>query len=457
MQRILLIDDNEEYCEQVKKTLQLREFELVYFTDGSDGLNHVLHEDWEAVLLDVYLNQEIDGLHILKEIVRKKPELPIIMVSGRSTLQTAVAATKMGAYDFLEKPIDMDRLLLTIERAVEKNKLTSLTNQLRKELDKNITLIGNSKDIRKVYDDVLRVAPTNTKILIQGESGVGKDLVARLVHYHSERGGNPYVAINCAAVPENLVETELFGYARGAFTGAEQDTPGKIEAAGNGTLFLDEIAELPLASQAKLLHFLQSGEYSRLGSANKQLSNARVIAATNKNLQHAIENNLFRQDLFYRLNVVNIHIPPLRERREDIPELAKYFLGQACQKFGKKITHFSEEALSMITDNSWPGNVRQLKSAVYRMVLFCNHSMVDYGVAATAIQMDRSNELIISGDSYEDSMKEFEKLYFLNKLNLYNDDLDGAARASGLSRETFLRKLRELGLPTEGLLRKISV
>ncbi len=447
MERIFLIDDNHDYCEQVKKTLSLRGYELEYSTEGEGGLKRALSERWGSILLDVYLNQKMDGLDILKRIVESKPHLPIIMVSGASTLQTAVEATKMGAYDFLEKPLDVDRLLITIERALEKNKLTNLTNELKRELNKKVYVVGKSAIIQRIYKEVLQVSQTNTKVLIQGDSGVGKDVVAKLIHYHSDRASEPFVTVNCAAIPHNLVEAELFGYEQGAFTGAQKANKGKIEAAGNGTLFLDEIAELPIASQAKLLQFLQSGEYRRLGETGQRKSDVRIVAATNKDLQQEIVKGVFRRDLFYRLNMVTIKIPPLRERPEDIQPLAHFFLRRGCEKFGKTITHFSDEALQLIMEKPWVGNVRQLKSAVYRMVLFCNANVIDYGTAATAIQMDRTNALLISGNSYEAALKEFEKLYFLKQLHSHQGDLERAARDSGLSLTQFKEKLDALDIP----------
>ena len=444
--RILLIDDNEDYCRQVQKTLALRDMNVVYFTNGAEGLENALHNDWGVILLDVYLNQQIDGLEILKRIVEKKSQIPVIMISGASTLQIAVEATKKGAYDFLEKPLDVDRLVITINRALEKYSLTQLSQNLLDELGKGLRMVGRSSSLSRILDDVERIARTDSKVLICGESGVGKDIVARLIHYKSRRENRPFVSVNCAAIPETLIETELFGYVEGAFTGANQNNRGYIAEAENGTLFLDEIGELPTSAQAKLLIFLNDGSYTPVGSTESRQSNVRIIAATNKNLENEVKLGNFREDLYYRLNVFKVHIPALRERPEDIEPLALYFLQRACNKFGKRITHFSEEAMDIIIEQRWQGNVRQLKSAVYRMVLFCNDSMINYGTAAMAIQMDRTNELVSVPGPYQTALEEFEKLYFLNQLNLFGWDLSKVAEAVKLPKKDLAKKLEQLGL-----------
>ncbi|MGD9899286.1 MAG: sigma-54-dependent transcriptional regulator [Calditrichaceae bacterium] len=449
IKKVLLIDDNEAYCIQVQKTLALRGMELKYHTDAEKGLNEAITNNWNAILADVVLNQELNGLDILKKIVEVKPNIPVIMVSGASTIRTAVDATKMGAYDFLEKPVDIDRLTLTINRAIEKNELTLLSEALFKELSKQFTLIGKSKEIRKVYQDIKTIAPTDTKVLLMGESGVGKDLLARIIHYHSIRETHSFVSVNCASIPMTLVESVLFGYEKGAFTGATTRKEGLIAEANNGTLFLDEIAELPLEAQGKLLKFLNDGEYQRVGGTDTIQSRVRIIAATNKILTNEVKSGRFRDDLFYRLNAFSINIPPLRERVEDIPLLAEFYLRRGCEKYGKTITHFSDQALELIKIQPWKGNVRQLKSAVFRMVLFSNSNIIDYGTAATAIQMDKTNDVVISSDSYQKAMGEFEKLYLLNRLHINNWDLDLVAKDVQISRKLLEDKLRKLQISLE--------
>ncbi|MBN2709404.1 MAG: sigma-54-dependent Fis family transcriptional regulator [Calditrichaceae bacterium] len=444
MDRILLIDDNKEYCEQVKKTLNLRGIDLTFYTQGKEGLESALNNGWNVVLLDVYLNQEINGLDILKTLVEHKPQLPIVMISGASTLQTAVDATRMGAYDFLEKPLDIDRLIVTISRAMEMNKLSNLSKSLLKELEKQPELIGQSEALKKIYNDVVHIADTDTKILITGESGVGKDIIAKIIHFQSGRVSEPFISLNCAAIPANLVETELFGYKKGAFTGAYENNPGMIARAGCGTLFLDEIGELSPSSQAKLLKFLNDNEYSPVGGNEVCKSEARIITATNKNLEEEIAKGNFREDLFYRLNVIHIHVPPLRERVEDIEPLCNYFLKRAREKFGKNITHFSNEAIELIKKQRWQGNVRQLKATVYRMILFSHSNIIDYGTAATAIQMDRTNDTLIESHTYDEALIEFEKLYFINQLQSNKYNLKKTAKSAGISVENLKDKLELL-------------
>ena len=441
MDRILLIDDNKEYCEQVKKTLNLRGIDLTFYTEGKEGLESALNNGWSVVLLDVYLNQEINGLDILRTLVEHKPQLPVVMISGASTLQTAVDATRMGAYDFLEKPLDIDRLIVTISRALEMNKLSNLSKSLLKELEKQPELIGQSEALKKIYSDVVHIADTDTKILITGESGVGKDIIAKIIHFQSGRVSEPFISLNCAAIPSNLVETELFGYKKGAFTGAYDNNPGMIARAGCGTLFLDEIGELSPSSQAKLLKFLNDNEYSPIGGNEVCKSGARIITATNKNLEEEIAKGNFREDLFYRLNVIHIHVPPLRERVEDIEPLCNYFLKRAREKFGKNITHFSEEAVELIKKQRWQGNVRQLKATVYRMILFSHSNIIDYGTAATAIQMDRTNDTLIESHTYDEALIEFEKLYFINQLQSNKFNLKKTAKSAGIDIKDLKDKL----------------
>ena len=444
MERILLIDDQENYCEQVQKALALYEIPLEYETSAENGLHRAIFENWDLLLLDVVLNQSQDGLDILKQIIEKKPHLPILMISGSSTLQTAVSATKIGAYDFLEKPLDVDRLRITIRRALEKNRLTQANQSLLNEISRQFPLIGKSPAMVNIIREVHQAAPTDAKIFIQGESGVGKDLLAKIIHFQSKREAGPFIAVNCSAIPEQLIESELFGHVKGAFTGAHERQEGYIAKAEGGTLFLDEITELPVASQAKLLRFLHDGKYTMLGGTTEIQSNLRIISATNKDIQSEIKNGRFREDLYYRLNVVYLHIQPLRNRQEDILPLAELFLRNACLKFGRSITHFSDEALSIIKSANWPGNVRQLKSAIYRMVVFSQNNVIDYGTAATALQMDRTIESEVLNNKYDNALMEFEKLYFLNLLNQNNWNLRKTAKQAGLAEEILLTKLQHL-------------
>jgi len=390
MQRILLIDDQENFCIQVQKALSLYEIPIEYEIDAESGLNRATFELWDAILVDVSLNQNQNGLDILKEVIQKKPQTPMIMISGSSTLHTAVEATKIGAYDFLEKPLDVDRLRLTITRALEKNRLTMANQALLDEIGKQFPLVGTSPAIVTVINEVEQLAPTDAKVLILGGSGVGKDLVAKIVHYRSKRKSGPFISINCSAIPEQLIESELFGYEKGSFTGANERREGFIAKAEGGTLFLDEITDLPMAAQAKLLRFLNDGRYSRLGGTKSIQSDCRIISATNSDIQEEIKSGHFREDLFYRLNVVNLLIPPLRNRQEDISPLANFFLESASKKFGRNITHFSDEAMQIIKKAHWPGNVRQLKSSIFRMVVFSQNNVIDFGTAATALQMDNT-------------------------------------------------------------------
>jgi len=443
-EQILLIDDQKDFCENVKKTLALRNIKMDYLTEAQSGLQAALTKSWSAILVDVVLNQQLDGIEILKQIVNKRSHIPVVMISGSSTLDTAVKATRMGAYDFLEKPLDPDRLLLVIQRAIEKTHLTASNQALLNQLSKQFQLVGQSDAIKKIFNEVDRIAKTDTKVFIWGESGVGKDMLAKVIHYRSNREDKPFVAINCGAIPENLFESELFGHEKGAFTGADERKEGLIAKAEEGTLFLDEITEMTLHAQAKLLKFLQDGQYTRVGGTETIQANVRIISATNRDIYKEIQNGNFRQDLFYRLNVVNLYVPPLRERIEDITPLAEFFLQTACKKFGKTITHFSMEALELIKKMKWQGNVRQLKSAVERMVLFANSRFIDYGTAATAIQMDRTAETVLTSNSYQEALEEFERLYFMNLIYSCKGDLNEAAKTAELPEYVIQQKVEKL-------------
>ena len=367
--RILLIDDEEKDRNTIAQILKPENYEVIIAENGFDGIKKVKENDWSCVLLDMVL-PDINGLEVLKEIIKLKPFLPVIMISKFGTIQNAVVATKIGAYDWLEKSGDKETLLITVRNALEKDKLQKEIILLKEESLKRFQMIGISEPIRKIYKFIEKIAQTNTNVLITGESGVGKELVARAIHNKSNRQMESFIKINCAAIPETLIESELFGYEKGAFTDAKGQKKGKLEIAHQGTLLLDEVGDLGLSAQAKLLRFLQEGEFERLG-ANKTIRvDVRVIAATNKNLPKAIEQKNFREDLYYRLNVISIFVPPLRERKEDIPVLADYFLEKCCTENGISKKNLTPDAMEFLKNLPWKGNVRELENLIARVVIF---------------------------------------------------------------------------------------
>ncbi len=363
--RILVIDDEAKDREVIRKILSPENYEVIQAENGLAGIKQIKENQLNLVLLDLVL-PDINGIEVLKEIIKLKPTLPVIMISQYGTIKYAVLATKLGAFDWLEKPIDKEILLVTVRNALERERLQKEVAILKEESLKRYQMIGVSEPIQKIFNFIEKIAPTNTPVLITGESGVGKELVARAIHNKSKRKSEAFVKINCAAIPETLIESELFGYEKGAFTDAKTTKPGKLEIAHNGTLFLDEIGDLGLAAQAKLLRFLQEGEFERLGGTSATKVSVRIIAASNKNLLEEIERKNFRADLYYRLNVISIYVPPLRERKEDIPVLADYFLTKYCEENGAIKKSLTPDAIVFLQNQPWIGNVRELENLINR-------------------------------------------------------------------------------------------
>ncbi len=374
--RILAVDDETPFLRALKRMLETKEFSVEITTDPFDALQKAGSKKFDCILLDVKM-PGMDGVELMDKIKEQDAAVPIIFISGQSNIPIAVEAIKKGAYDFVEKPVDGSRLILTIRHAIEKNAWTREKNILLDALDENYRIIGESKVMQDIFQKIKMFAQSDTKVLITGETGTGKELVASALHFNGPRVGKPYIKINCAAIPPELLESELFGYVRGAFTGAVDDKPGKIQLAEQGTLFLDEIGDMEYRLQAKLLKVLDSGEFSMLGSTKTETATCRFIAATNQDLEELIKEHRFRRDLYHRLNVLEIHIPPLRERKEDIPLLVNYFLSKASSQYNKRITQVSEAAMEMLMAQDWPGNVRQLKNVVEKLVIFFEGPTID--------------------------------------------------------------------------------
>jgi len=367
--KILIVDDEPKDRELLNEILSSQNFEVTQAENGFEGIQKVKDFDLNLVLLDLIL-PDLNGIEVLKEIIKVKPALPVIMISQYGTIKYAVLATKLGAFDWLEKPADKETLLVTVRNALEKERLQKEIALLKEECLKRYQMIGVSEPIRKIFNFIEEIAKTNTNVLITGESGVGKELVARAIHNKSNRQKESFIKINCAAIPETLIESELFGFEKGAFTDAKAQKKGKLENAHTGTLFLDEIGDLGLSAQAKLLRFLQEGEYERLGGTETIKVDVRVIAATNKNLLKEIDQRNFREDLYYRLNVISIYVPSLRERKEDIPVLADYFLEKCCEDNGISKKDLTPDAVDFLKGLPWKGNVRELENLIARATIF---------------------------------------------------------------------------------------
>ncbi|WP_141617617.1 sigma-54 dependent transcriptional regulator [Myxococcus sp. AB036A] len=371
---VLIVDDEKNILLTLSQSLQLAGYQTHLANSGQVALDVVSARPVDAVLMDVRM-PDMDGLTALAKLTELKPELPVIMMSGHGTIDTAVKATQLGARDFLEKPIARERLLVALRNVLKHQAAMAELQELRAQLGR-YDMVGSGPAMQRIFSLIQRTAPSEGRVLITGENGTGKELIARALHQHSKRKGQPFVKLNCAAVPHELIESELFGHEKGAFTGAVSVRRGKFELAHEGTLFLDEIGDMPQAMQAKLLRVLQEGELERVGGAETHKVDVRVVAATNKNLEAEIAAGRFREDLYYRINVVQIHSPPLRERREDLPDLIKTFLDEACAKNGRRPLTLSPDALAVMSAYDYPGNVRELRNLVERLAILCEGPIV---------------------------------------------------------------------------------
>ncbi|HOF98874.1 MAG TPA: sigma-54 dependent transcriptional regulator [Paludibacteraceae bacterium] len=368
MAKILIIDDERSIRNTLKDILEFEKHQVSLAENGLKGLEAAQNEMFDLIFSDIKM-PEMDGIELLTQLKEKDIEAPIVMISGHGNIETAVECIKKGAFDFIEKPIDLNRLLITVRNALEKKDLVVETKNLKKKTAKKYEMIGQSAALENVRQMIERVAPTDARVLITGENGTGKELVARLIHDKSNRANAPFVEVNCAAIPSELIESELFGHEKGAFTSAIRQRIGKFEQADNGTIFLDEIGDMSLSAQTKVLRVLQENELSRVGSDKSIKVNVRVIAATNKDLKKEIEKGNFREDLFHRLNVIPIHVPTLDERKEDIPLLVEHFTELICSEEGIHPKKFEPDAIKALQQRSWTGNIRELRNVVERLII----------------------------------------------------------------------------------------
>ena len=368
MASILIIDDEKAIRKTLSEILSFEDYKVEEASDGEEGLKKFKEKSFDVVLCDIKM-PKIDGIEFLQKAVETNPDVPIIMISGHGSIETAVEAVKKGAYDFIQKPPDLNRLLITIRNAMERNSLVSETKVLRRKANKVQEMIGESTGIQKIKETIEKVAPTDARLLITGENGVGKELVARWVHEKSNRADGPLIEVNCAAIPSELIESELFGHEKGSFTSAIKQRIGKFEQASGGTLFLDEIGDMSLNAQAKVLRALQEGKITRVGGDKEINVDVRVIAATNKDLLKEVENKTFRLDLYHRLSVILIHVPSLNDRREDIPLLVERFLQDICDEYGIATKTIGEDALRLLQNYNWTGNIRELRNVVERLII----------------------------------------------------------------------------------------
>jgi len=368
MATILIVDDEQNILVTLSRALKLEGYRTEVAGGGRIGLDKLSTQPVDLVLLDVKM-PDMDGLAVLQNILQNHPSLPVVMMSGHASIEIAVKAVRMGAADFLEKPLSSEKVLVTISNALAISRLTRENQDLKTLAGLHTEMVGTSQPMQALYEQIKLVAPSNGRVLITGENGSGKELVARAIHENSHRSKGPFIKVNCAAVPNELIESELFGHEKGSFTGASQQRRGKFELADSGTIFLDEIGDMPLSMQAKLLRVLQEGEIERVGSSETLRVDVRVISATNQDLQSSINTGGFREDLFYRINVIPIALPSLREHKEDIPILAEHFTKLACENNNRRLKTFSEDAMKRLLEYEYPGNVRELKNSIERLVI----------------------------------------------------------------------------------------
>lgn len=374
MYHILIIDDEKSIRKALSEILLSEGYKVTEATDGHEGYNLIKNKKFDCVLSDIKM-PKLDGLDMLAKLKNEGLDVPIIMISGHSSTEDAVEAVKNGAFDYISKPPDLNRLLITIRNAIDKGTLQQETNTLKRHVSGIQEIIGVSECIEEIKRTIERVAPTEARVLITGDNGSGKELVAKWLHEKSKRAGMPFIEVNCAAIPSELIDSEMFGHEKGSFTSAVKQRIGKFELADGGTLFLDEIGDMSLDAQAKVLRALQEGKITRVGGEKDINVNVRVLAATNKDLQKEIEKGLFRMDLYHRLNVINIIVPPLNERRDDIPVLARYFLNQICAEYKMKIPEIDEDALEALKTHNWTGNIRELRNVMERLIILSDKSI----------------------------------------------------------------------------------
>jgi len=383
MAKLLIIDDEKSIRKTLREILEYEKYQVDEAVDGVEGLALIQKNGYDIILCDIKM-PKMDGLEVLEKVMELNIDTPVVMISGHGTIETAVEAVKKGAFDFIAKPLDLNRLLVTIRNAMDKSKLVTETKVLKKKINKTFDIIGESKAIVQIKEMIERVAPTDARVLITGSNGTGKELVARWLHEKSNRTSAPLIEVNCAAIPSELIESELFGHEKGAFTSAVNQRKGKFEQAEGGTIFLDEIGDMSLSAQAKVLRALQENKISRVGGDKEIKVNVRIVAATNKDLQKEIVAGNFREDLYHRLSVILIHVPSLNERKEDIPLLAEHFLKLICEEHGIPQKAFSKEAIKELQKINWTGNIRELRNVVERLIILCDKTITDKDVVAYA-------------------------------------------------------------------------
>ena len=459
---VLLIDDEEKILVSLSSTLRENGFSVLSTTDGNQALPLINAAPVEAVILDLIM-PAVDGMTVLGKIIEERPCIPVIMLTGHGTIAKAVEATKAGAFDFLEKPIESAKIIITLENAIKKSRLERDRFHLLQDALTRYRMVGVSKAIKETFAIIEKVAPSDSRILISGESGTGKELIARAIHLRSDRAGRPFIVVNCAAIPEELIESELFGHEKGAFTGAIQLREGKFVMASGGTLFLDEVGDMSPRIQAKVLRVIEDGEIQPVGGREPIKTNVRLIAASNRDLKFELREKKFREDLYFRLNVIHVQVPPLRERREDIPILLDYFLRQLCEERKRPLLRVEPSAMDVFVTYSWPGNVRELRNLLENLVVMSSGNIITRGdieeilAAASPESLVKSqsgeNAINAPGPTLASIREKSEREAIVSRLSANSWNYEQSAQELGISRATLFNKLKQLGIkrPHEGI------
>ena len=443
---LLIVDDEQGIRQSLSAVLQDEGYRILTVATGREAMEALSAEPFQGVLLDVWLD-DMDGLEVLQRIRDEHSTAVVIMISGHGNVEAAVKATKIGAFDFLEKPLSIEKTLLVLKNALEHQALLEENRQLRNELEERYRIIGDSVPMKALRQQMLLMAPTNGRVLIFGESGTGKELVAHAIHAHSLRAKEPFVEVNCAAIPEELIESELFGHRKGSFTGASEDKVGKFPKADGGTLFLDEVGDMSLKTQAKVLRAIEEQRFEPLGSRSAVSVDSRIIAATNKNLEEEIARGNFREDLFYRLNVIPFVVPPLRERVEDIPMLARYFLREFALTYGRKQKELAPGALKALEAHSWPGNVRELKNLIERLVIMISEPVIEWRhLPSFLFRNDGQRRNAAEPTTLQQARAAYERDFIVRKLEENHGNITRTAESLGLERSHLYRKMKSLGI-----------
>ena len=444
--RILIVDDDRYIRENLTDILSSKGFVCLEAKNGKEALEKLASEKFDLLLLDLKI-PKIDGMEVLKECIEKYKGLPVVMISGQGTIKFAVEATKLGAYDFLEKPLEAERILITVNNALKSHSLQKQRDYLLAETRYRYRLIGESPEMKNLFEQIEKATNVDSKVLILGESGSGKEMVARTIHYKSHRSAFPFVPVNCSAVPETLIESELFGYKKGSFTGAYSEYQGKFEQANHGTLFLDEIGDMSLMMQSKILRVLEDGFISQIGNKSLKSTDTRIITATNKNLKSEVEKGNFRKDLFFRLNVIVLKIPPLRDRKSDIKILANYFLKEVCDRCNLVYKTFSDDVFPVLYEYDWPGNVRELHNVIERTVVMSNDAKIDARMIIDSLKVTTDTSKLSSREkTLREARANFEKDYITKILDLHNGKIKETASALGIERTHLWKKMKQYSI-----------